>query len=236
MPQAIFFTPTSQEEEILKEQTKITIRREKKIKEKRGDEIVSLFSSAFNDDRMMDIICNGSVEFRDGLIRTHLKDAADFGKVYGAEIGKELVGVVLCYPPGVDQVQKDDEAELRRYAHLLPLATPTHRKWLSDCFVPAFHHSLAQVLGPNYRKDAWELSLMAVSPDFQGHGIARALVQHLFHKAKSSASFVLCTGSETNVAIFERFDFKVRSESETLGSKPCNNFTMRWMVREPPKN
>lgn len=75
----------------------------------------------------------------------------------------------------------------------------------------------------------WVLEAIAVAPQWQGHGIGRALLEQaisLCEQDSSATGMYLFTGDEPNRRIYERFGFELLEQRET------NGFTSYHMFRQ----
>jgi uncharacterized protein YhfF/GNAT superfamily N-acetyltransferase len=76
----------------------------------------------------------------------------------------------------------------------------------------------------------WFLDQLAVEPAAQGRGIGRALLEHAIGLAHADGhALVLETGTRDNVALYERFGFRVTHEADAPDDGPH----VWWMRRDP---
>ncbi len=76
----------------------------------------------------------------------------------------------------------------------------------------------------------WFLDQLAVEPAAQGRGIGRALLEHAIGLARADGRpLVLETGTPDNVALYERFGFRVIRAEDAPGGGP----RVWWMRRDP---
>jgi len=77
------------------------------------------------------------------------------------------------------------------------------------------------------KKPHWHLGPIGVHPHFQGRGIGKAILKAFIHTVDEQASAAyLETDVDKNVALYEKFGFKVVAQAEIMG---INN---RFMWRE----
>lgn len=79
--------------------------------------------------------------------------------------------------------------------------------------------SFEQLLVRHPAEPHWYLATLGVRPESRGRGIGRALVAHLLGRvdAEGSATY-LETDRAANIDFYESFGFRVREESEVLGT------------------
>ena len=77
------------------------------------------------------------------------------------------------------------------------------------------------------QKPHWHIGPIGVHPDFQGRGVGKAILKAFMHTVDEQASAAyLETDVDKNVALYEKFGFKVTAQAEIMG---INN---RFMWRE----
>jgi GNAT superfamily N-acetyltransferase len=75
----------------------------------------------------------------------------------------------------------------------------------------------------------WYVPLLGVRPEMRGKGLSRAVLRPVFEAAdRDKLPVYLETATESNVAIYTRFGFALRGQSELTGGLPN-----REMVRDP---
>ncbi|KAJ6501620.1 hypothetical protein C8R47DRAFT_234094 [Mycena vitilis] len=86
---------------------------------------------------------------------------------------------------------------------------PIHPLTLTIQYRPGFANLTEKLLGPRGKLDSWYLNLLAVDPEHQRLGVARALIDTVRRKAGRS-ELTLAATNEMNVSIYRRMGFAVR--------------------------
>ena len=132
------------------------------------------------------------------------------GVVFLAKAGEKIIGVMRmksCTGKGTDDPDVgEDENDIDRRKSVL------FREWAAHD--PAGQH--------------WHLGPIGVLPTHQGSGVGSLLMARFCREVDACmAKAYLETDLDKNVRFYEKFGFKIESESEILGVKN------RYMLREP---
>ena len=82
----------------------------------------------------------------------------------------------------------------------------------------------------------WYVHMVGVSPDFQGQGHGKAIMQQLNRLADESDRILYLEAGERNRKFYEKMGFKVQLSKELVDPEdPSDIFWMHLMTREPTK-
>ncbi len=138
------------------------------------------------------------------------------GWMYQAADG---LGVMTLLPPDSEARQAElDEAVRAALDALAPDGGERYRRmwsWIAETMPPERN---------------WLLDQLAVEPAAQGRGIGAALLRFAIERARADGlPLFLETGSARNVALYERFGFRVMVEGDVPGGGPHI-----WFMRRDP--
>ena len=185
-------------------------------------EAVVLAARAFYDDPLFRHVYPDPSRRLAGFAREHAAYVRQYYAPYGrsevAEVDGALAGLALWLPPGAETPWWRDALTLPALARSVGLRRL--RRVLRD--YRAFDEAMPD--GP-----FWYLGLLAVDPDAQGRGVGAALVRTGLTRAdRDGQGTFLETGTEQNVAFYQRLGFRV------TGEVLLDNGPTHWtMWREP---
>ncbi|KAJ7693635.1 hypothetical protein B0H17DRAFT_932655 [Mycena rosella] len=143
------------------------------------EELVQVCLRAYDPtDISVQTLVGGDLSLLGSFFGASIRAGALSGKIYVAtEAGDAAVirGMALWWGPGAE-----------------PLS-PEGQEWHRTVYRPDFGNLTEKLLGPRGKVDSWYLSLLAVEPDYQRRGVARALIDAV--RAKASASGELRTAA-----------------------------------------
>nr|GAT43650.1 predicted protein [Mycena chlorophos] len=125
------------------------------------------------------------------------------------DMNGQFRGVAVWWQPGVEPFSSaEQQAILDEFVSQL---TPEAREWHRTTYRMEFAELTEKALGPGGKLNSWWLSILAVEPEYQRRGTARALVEAVQNKANGSLLSVAAT-NELNVAIYKQLGFEVRGQ------------------------
>ncbi|KAH9895927.1 hypothetical protein C8Q73DRAFT_789723 [Cubamyces lactineus] len=154
------------------------------------------------------------------------------GELYTAkDENGELVGFVAWTPPGRETFDTPDQLEMG-YIDFVKQLDAESRKFQSRLFREELPTFVNESLGmENGEKDTYWCWYAMVRPDYQSKGIARALFNMVYEKAKTTgATMALITNSRENVAKYGKLGFKERGEINV--KSPWGEWPYYCMARE----
>ncbi|PPR06250.1 hypothetical protein CVT24_000922 [Panaeolus cyanescens] len=162
---------------------KFTVQRVESPSEELISSAVDLFYSLMNDDQAAISLCGGDTSLFKLQIRAMVKAAVLDGEFYTAtnEEGR-LIGYSIWMPPGQEMFSTEEQRALgfNEFVSALPQAGMDYFK---NTYLAHFPGFVNQHLGPTGKRDAWWLHNLAVAPEYQRNGIARAIVDVVKEKA-----------------------------------------------------
>jgi len=142
-----------------------------------------------------------------------LETLIELGMVWEADRG---AGAAVWIPP--DQRESWEEAQIRD-RRVYALMKDGGRRW------DGFWEWVASRI-PD--ESLWHLDSVGVAPEMQGRGIGSALIEFGLGRVRVTGnSAVLETGSSRNLALYERYGFRVMEDLDPPGGGPHVWF-MRW--------
>ena len=174
-------------------------------------EAAALAARAFFDDPLFTFVYPDPERRLDGFAREHRAYIRQAYVPYGvndvAEADGALAGLALWMPPGASPPWW---REIPMASVLFRTVGP--RRWWR--VVRAYKAFDAHLPGAPH----WYLGLLAVDPHAQGRGVGSRLVRAGLERAdRDGVGAYLETGTEPNVAFYERLGFRVTGEIEVPG-------------------
>ncbi|KAF7320170.1 N-acetyltransferase domain-containing protein [Mycena kentingensis (nom. inval.)] len=123
-------------------------------------------------------------------------------------------GLSIWWPPGCEAFSTPEQQEI--FHEFVSKLTPDEKDWHQATYRPKFGQLTNAALGPRGKLASYYLSLLAVEPEYQRRGIARALISAVGSKA-NGAELTLAATNETNVRIYKQLGFVVRAETTMDG-------------------
>ncbi|TFK97258.1 acyl-CoA N-acyltransferase [Pterulicium gracile] len=214
--------------------TAITIRQIHNFTQDDLDTVVRLYSSAFAETPLHNISTNGHPEL---LSKAEAHGALIGGEVYVAEIDGKVVGAASWFPPGKGLFDSDEQ-RARAAGPFMASLEPEVQKWWMEYFLPTYGAEAERIFTPGYKLASYHLQTIGVSPDYQGKGIAKKLIEHVRSKAHP-AGVPLCLEAITklNSDIYTKVGFKLLGEVTLKGPDVVGkNFEFYLMSWEPKAN
>jgi ribosomal protein S18 acetylase RimI-like enzyme len=148
-------------------------------------------------------------------------------QLLAATQGEMLAGVAVVKSPTARSVPwyKLTGEIMRRAPHLVKMIGDV--RWRQGLKIKPAVKPPATLPSSHYTLD-----ILAVSPDFQGQGIGRLLLEHIHARCdqdEQAAGIYLYTGDETNTHIYQRFGYEV------VETKQGGLLTVWHMFRPRPK-
>lgn len=188
----------------------------------RLEEAATVLARSFRDDP------NFVYLFREEEVRARVlprvftagvRDALDFGHVYAASRGGELVGVAAWLPPGAFPLspRRQLRAAPEMVGILAAAARSTFRLLRFTAGVAKAHPS----------QPYWYLEMVGVAPGAQGLGIGTRLLEPVLALADEAGQLCyLETDGERNVVWYQGLGFEVRSAGISFSPGGPPNWTM----------
>lgn len=165
-----------------------------------------LAARAFADDPLFRFVYPDPTRREAGFVRENTAYMRHYYRPYGvceaADLDGAMAGMALWLPPNADP------PAWREWATVPTLARTVGLRRLRAVIraYHAFDHALPE-------QPYWYLGLLAVEPEAQGRGVGAALVRAGLERAdRDGAPTFLETGTEPNVAFYERLGFEVTEE------------------------
>lgn len=153
-----------------------------------------------------------------------LRDALDFGHVYAATLGGELVGVAAWLPPGAFPLSP--RRQLRAAPDMARILAAAPRS------VPRLMRFMNGVSKLHPAQPYWYLEVVGVEPGARGLGIGTRLLEPVLARADEAGQpCYLETMTERNVAWYRGLGFEVRSAGVSFVSGGPPN----WTMLRPPR-
>lgn len=191
----------------------MTTRRTILLRETMIPTAVETFSTAFKDDDLYKYIVpdgNRRMEFLRNFFAFRIRYGMKFGEVQTTSARCEGVAIWIPFQNrkmtiprilrsgGLSVMRAIDAGTRRKLAAIQNFAERTRK----------------EILKPH-----WHLSPLAVHPDHQGKGVASVLIRSMLERLdKEQSACLLETQTERNVAMYERFGFKVMHKELIPGS------------------
>lgn len=145
-------------------------------------------------------------------------------------IGENNEGVALWMPPGQNM---DDWWTMFRsgmWKLYFKLSKEGRKRWFKE-FLPKLHDTKHDVMGER-DPNSWYLVYIGVTPEAQGRGFSRRLVEHVTEMAdEQNVPCYVESSARKNVAIYERFGFE--KLTELVLDRAEHEVMLDIMVREP---
>ncbi|KAJ3534130.1 hypothetical protein NMY22_g7059 [Coprinellus aureogranulatus] len=120
-------------------------------------------------------------------------------------LGK-IVGVAVWFAPG-QSINTIEEQRAAGWNAFMDAVSEETKRWWLEYFIPTLSRTTDDVFGEGTVLQAWDLHLFGVLPEYQGKGIAGALMHYADSLAeKTGAPMVLETQKEENVVIYSKLD------------------------------
>ncbi|KAJ8082188.1 hypothetical protein PM082_008035 [Marasmius tenuissimus] len=128
--------------------------------------------------------------------------------------GSGIVGAGLFFGPGQDSLATEHQKD-QGFNQLMRRVNEDARRWFTEYFLKEMLHKLVEPAhGPGVQHNNYHLQIFGVSPNHQGKGIGKALLQHVEAKAKSEGvDVVLETLSPENIAIYGKMGYEVQGDA-----------------------
>ncbi|OJT11899.1 hypothetical protein TRAPUB_11545 [Trametes pubescens] len=154
------------------------------------------------------------------------------GELYTAKDAQgELVGFTLWAPPGRSAFDTPEQLEMgfNEFLGHVDEEGRAFQMQVNGEVVPKF---LEESLGiENAELDCYLCWFAMVREDYQRKGVCRALFDLTYEKAKATgATLALLTGTESNVAVYEKLGFKERGRQKF--ESPWAEWTFYCMARD----
>lgn len=197
-----------------------------------------LFARAFSDDPLNVLLIPDANERRRAharLVHPRLVRALRYGHVYCATQAESMCGLAVWAPPHVRLSARPPlnllPSTLRGASRFAPGRPRLARSMLSEPQLILRQSSVRRRAVAGARDGgAWHLAGLAVAPEYQGQGIARALLDPMVARADLDGTGVwLETNYPTNVPLYQRFGFTVTSHLPGRGVMPD-----WWLMQRPP--
>ncbi|KAJ7785852.1 hypothetical protein B0H16DRAFT_1875979 [Mycena metata] len=115
-------------------------------------------------------------------------------------------GMALWWGPGVEAFSTTEQQAF------VSKLSDAAQQWHKTVYRPDFANLTERLLGPRGKLDSWYLNLLAVDPEHQKLGVARALID-----AANHSELTLAATNELNVGIYRRLGFRVRGSMKMAG-------------------
>ncbi|KAJ7071440.1 hypothetical protein C8F01DRAFT_434071 [Mycena amicta] len=123
-------------------------------------------------------------------------------------------GLALWQPPGVEAFSTPQQQTILQ--EFVSQLSPEAKEWHKNTYRTGFARLTERALGPRGKLKSWYLSLLAVEPEYQRRGAAKALITAVESKA-NGAALTLAATNELNVHIYKRLGFEVRGSMVMQG-------------------
>jgi ribosomal protein S18 acetylase RimI-like enzyme len=200
-----------------------------------------LFAHAFSDDPLNLLLIPDADERRRAharLVRPRLVRALRYGHVFCATRAESMCGLAVWAPPNVRLNARPPlkllPSTLRGASRFAPGLPRLTRSMLSEPEL-ILRQSAVRRRAIALARDggAWHLAGLAVAPEYQGQGIARALLDPMLARADLDGTGVwLETNYPTNVPLYQRFGFTVTSHLPGRGAMP--DWWLMQRLPDPP--
>lgn len=197
-----------------------------------------LMARAFDGDVLNALLIPDSDKRRRAyadLVRPRLVRALRYGQVFCAAQADSLCGLAVWAPPHVRLSSRPPlgllPATLRAVWGFAPGLPRVARSTLSEPQLSLRHRAVRRHAVAEARVvDAWHLAGLAVAPEHQGRGIARALRDPMLARADIDGTGVwLETNYSINVPLYERFGFRTTTHLPGHGAVP-----QWWLMERRP--
>ncbi|EIW53307.1 uncharacterized protein TRAVEDRAFT_31514 [Trametes versicolor FP-101664 SS1] len=207
---------------------KIVVRKMSNPSEEEVERAVQVLANAFKDDVGIESFSGGSARIARDIYRRSIRGCLARGEVYLGLVNDELHGVALLIAPGADWAfydQEDFTRDLSTYLY----------EWYTYHYMPTYDELYRNALpsGQRGRRDAWNLKLLAVDPEFQRRGIGRALLGSICKQADAGATCVTADVKSPNLVQWFRQSGFAHRAVKNFTSKDSVGFPLWCMVREP---
>ncbi|KAJ7042688.1 hypothetical protein C8F04DRAFT_1252099 [Mycena alexandri] len=187
------------------------------------DQLVDLCLRAYDQaDTSIRALVGGDVSLLGDFFRATLRAGALGGaSIYIATEATDTLirGMALWWGPGVEAFSTaEQQRELQAFVSKLSDAA---QQWHRTVYRPDFANLTEILLGSRGKLDSWYLNLLAVDPEHQRLGVARALID-----AANHSELTLAATSELNVSIYRRLGFRVRGSMRMAGQ--VGDWSQQW--------
>ncbi|KAI0938554.1 hypothetical protein AcV5_000206 [Taiwanofungus camphoratus] len=190
----------------------VTVKQVERPSETLVEEAIQLFSALMPADPAAISFTAGDISRISDMARAMIKPIALVaGEMYTAtDEDGALVGFTLWLPPGRNVWETEEQRQLGFYAFLETLPEEG-KKYYPTVLGEEFPKVIDEFLGiPDAELNCYWCSFAFVRSDYQGKGIAKALFQLVFNKAKEGETMALGTTNIRNVPIYEKMGFTVK--------------------------
>ncbi|KLO06032.1 acyl-CoA N-acyltransferase [Schizopora paradoxa] len=197
------------------------------------ENIVKANVAAFDGDKFNGILLGDHWEFAPALQRAFAVDCLMGGHVYVVELDGKIIADAMWFGPGQGLMQAEGAAEagFNKFMAALTEKDPDVAGWWGTYYVGKYSSFASDCLGgPEYKQDGWHLQVIAVHPEYQRHGIGRALIEKAEEEIKKNPEpkarrICLETEREGPYKFYEAMGFKDRGVATfeghgDLGSSP----------------
>ncbi|KAL0946372.1 hypothetical protein HGRIS_012603 [Hohenbuehelia grisea] len=194
---------------------KFTIRQVTKPTETELVKMSKMAATAFEGDGFLMAVIGANPMLNIPYHRAQLIAASIDGKIFVAEdASSNILGVALWFPPGTTMFS----GEQQHRAAFLPFiqkCSPEIQQWWNDMFLVDHPKSSQQLIGKNLLKQAWQLELLAIDPQYQGKGIGSALVRDGQRRIFAEKKLIyLDTQKKEHVPFYQRLGFVLHGHQE----------------------
>ncbi|PFH47793.1 hypothetical protein AMATHDRAFT_151287, partial [Amanita thiersii Skay4041] len=212
------------------------------------DSAASLFADLMKDDLSGMTISGGEVTLMPVIAQCMIRAATSLDeragqfylavKEHGSDGqgggGGEVVGFVLCMPPGEDMFSTPEQRALGydAFVRKIPAANKDPYETIFRHQFPSF---IARILGPTFKRDCWWVNFLMVHRAYQGQHIATQLINLIRKKAKESPDLRplgLITGTDHNVVFYQRLGFELKGT--LMISAPWGDWPLHVLVLTKP--
>ncbi|OCH89783.1 hypothetical protein OBBRIDRAFT_793938 [Obba rivulosa] len=191
----------------------IKIQRMEKPSEELVEEAVQLFCELMSAGPAAISLTAGKLELMQPMARAMIRPLALLaGEMYTAtDENGSLVGFTLWLPPGENMFTTEEQRQMGLYEFMNAL--PEEGKaYYSTTLGQDFPKVVDEYIGiPSAQTACYWCNFAMVRADYQGKGVAKALFQLVFHKAKEMGAVVgLGTTNLRNVEIYKKIGLTLR--------------------------
>ncbi|KAI0052707.1 hypothetical protein FA95DRAFT_1253590 [Auriscalpium vulgare] len=180
------------------------------------DEAVELCKQAYANDPTNEILTRGEPKLSDPAWRTVIRAGAHSGALYVASSdGSDAIqAVAVWFPPGTSLLGTPDQLALG-FTEFIAAMSTEHREWFLNDYARKYGEFRLRSFGENTERDAWYCNLIATHPEYQGHGLASAILEEVAKvAADENKAVALCTQNTVNVPFYRKRGFTELGRSD----------------------
>ncbi|KAI0067422.1 hypothetical protein BV25DRAFT_1819748 [Artomyces pyxidatus] len=172
------------------------------------DAIVDLCVRAYDGDIMTKIFTGDDSTLSDPLWRSMIRAGIHSGVLYVASDGAdEIHSFGVWFGPGQTLYATPEQRALG-FTDFLQQLSAEHRDWFLNDFSRKVRDFKLRALGENTERDSWYGNLIATDPNYQGRGLASAIIETICKRAAENRDVVaLGTQTERNAVFYRNLGF-----------------------------